>query len=293
MFSALCRHACRDAKLIVMIAMIQPVPIGNALRVFISPPAGSMYWRVLRKGSDSFVDENDSSAIVAYEGDDKVFLDTAFLINEVMAFYKVYYFDGVAWNSSVTASGTPTSTYEEHSTDVLSLMRERIEAGMKVEVERGNIIADIGYVQVYTAPPSLEQQLRFPLITLHMLSETSGARGIGEDIGGDEYDAIDLDWYESEGWLADVQLSIVAWSTNSDERIELRKALRRIIVANLTVLSSNGIEQVNVGMQDVDAINGEYDVNMYQVVCSFSCIAPVRVGGRVNKINDVEITAGT
>jgi hypothetical protein len=273
-----------------MITMIQPIASGNALRIFLSPPAGSLRWRVLRNGSDSFANESDPNAIIAYEGDDEIFVDVSFLQNEVMAFYRAYYFDGTSWTASATANGTPVSNYEEFTTDVMSLLRSRIEAGMKVEVERGNIIAEeLGYVQVYTAPPSLEGSLRFPLITMHMINENSGIRGIGENISGDEFDAVGFDWLDSEGWISDVQMTIVCWSLNSDERIELRKALRRVIIANLPVLSSQGIEQVNVGMQDVDAINGEYDANLYQVVCNFSCIAPVRVGSKVAAISDVTV----
>lgn len=277
-----------------MIAMIQPIPVGNALRVFLNPPAGALQWRVLRKGSDTFTGESDPSALVAYEGDEAVFVDVTALQNEVMAFYKAYYFDGTVWTASNTGSGTPQGTYEEYTTDAMSLLRNRIEAGLKIEVERGNIVAEeLGYVQVYTAPPSLEQNLRFPLVTMHLVDESSNGRGLGENISGDEFDEVGLDWLESEGWLSDVKLSIVGWSLNSDERIELRKALRRIIIANLPVLSAQGIEQVNVSMQDVDAINGEYDANLYQVVCSLSCMAPVRVGNKVAaQDNEIEVSVG-
>lgn len=277
-----------------MISMIQPVSAGNALRVFLNPPSDAVAWRVLRKGSDSFVDENDTSAIVAYEGNEKVFVDVKFLQNEVMAFYKAFYFDGTNWIPSQTASGTPVGTYEEQTTDALSLLRDRLEAGLKIEVERGNLVADeLGYVQVYTAPPSLDQNPRFPLVTLHLLSETSDGRAIGEDISGDEYFEMDNAWFDTEGWLSDVQISVVGWSLNSDERIELRKALRRVIIANLSVFSAQGIEQVAASMQDVDAINGEYEANLYQVVCSFSCLAPVRVGNKVDPISSVELNVTT
>lgn len=267
-----------------MITTVQPIHAGNALRLFLEPPTGAVSWRVLRKGSDTFTTHEDDTAFLAYEGDEKVIVDARYLKNEQMAFYKPFYFDGTAWAAGPTASGTPAAIYEEHSTDVLSFLRERLEAGLLVEVERGNLSSDIGYVQVYTAPPSLEQDLRFPLVTIHLDSESPAERGLSEDISGDEFDAIGFDWLESEGWLAQVQLQIIGWSLNSDERIELRKAIRRLIVANLPIFDAEGMQQITITQQDVDAVNGEFGAPLYQVMSSFSCLAPVRVGGRITTV---------
>lgn len=273
-----------------MITLIQNLYAGNALRLFLEPPIGAVSWRVLRKGSDSFTDQNDATAFVAYEGDEKIVVDAESLNNEVMAFYRPFYYDGAAWTAGATASATPTATYEDSTTDVLSFMRDRVERGLLVEVQRQNLTNDLGYIQVYTAPPSLERDLRFPLVTIHLDSESPGARGIGENISGDEFDAIGFEWNESEGWLAQVQLSIVGWSLNSDERIELRKALRRIVIANLPILASRGIDEVSLTQQDVDAVNGEFGAPIYQVVSTFSCLAPVRVSERIQPITDVITT---
>lgn len=264
-----------------MITMIQPLPIGNALRLFIQPPSGAVRWKVLRNGNGIFSGHDDASAVVAYEGDAKVALDTAFLQNEVMAFYRPYYTtDGVAWTAGSVASGTPVASYQEYTTDVMSLLRERLEAGLLVEVQRGNLISEFGYVQVYTAAPSLESDLRMPLVTLHLDSEEPAERGIGEYIGGDHFDAISEEWDEGEGWLARVSIAMIGWSLNADERIELRKALRRIVVANLPVFAAAGFLTVNLSQQDVDAVSGEYPAPLYQVMNTFTCLAPVRVGSR-------------
>lgn len=272
-----------------MISFIQRIAIGNALRVFIEPPDGATRWRVLRKGSDTFSGHDDASALVAYEGDLKSFVDSQSLQNDIMAFYRPYYFINGSWEEGATANATPVANYEDLTTDVLSMVRDRIEAGLKVECDRGNFSTELGYIQVYTAPPSVEQNLRFPLVTVHLTDEGPQERGIGEYIGGDEFDSDAFDWSDSEGWLAQVQLSIMGWSYNSDERIELRKALRRIVLANLPVFADSGFDQVNFSQQDVDAVNGEYGPPIYQVLCSFSCTAPVRVGSTVDAITDVEV----
>lgn len=271
-----------------MISMIQNLHIGNALRIFLRPPTGSLVWRVMRKGADTFTGVDDAEAYMAYEGDEKVFVDSESLLNEVMAFYKPYYsVDGIVWTAGATAHGTPTADYVDYSTDVLSLLRDRIEAGLKVECDRGNFIPETGYIQVFTAPPSLERDLRLPLVTVHLENEEPGERAIGETISGDVFDSIGFDWNESQGWLANVAITVIGWSLNSDERIELRKALRRIIIANLEVFSADGIEQVSFSQSDIDAVNGEYPAQIYQVMCNFSCIAPVRVGGQVDAISTI------
>ena len=271
-----------------MITMIQPLHVGNALRLFIQPPAGAVRWKVLRNGNGNFSGHDDPSAIVAYEGDDHVTLDTAFLQNEVMAFYRPFYtVDGVTWTAGQVASGTPAATYEEYSTDVMSLLRERLEAGLLVEVQRGNLINELGYVQVYTAAPSLERDLRMPLVTLHLESEEPGERAIGEYIGGDQFDPIGQEWEEGEGWLANVRIAMIGWSLNADERIELRKALRRIVISNLPVFDAAGFLTVNLSQQDMDAVSGEYPAPMYQVMNTFTCLAPVRVGSRATGVQEV------
>jgi hypothetical protein len=66
-----------------------------------------------------------------------------------------------------------------------------------------------------------------------------------------------------------------------------RKALRRIIVANLPVFESFGWMTPNLTMQDDDFVNGEYPAQIYQVMCTFTCVAPVRVSGDVPAISSV------
>lgn len=273
------------------ITQIQPLHVGNAIRLFLTPPAGAVAWRVLKMGSDAFGGHDDLDyAVIAYEGDEDVIVDAKDLLNEHKVFYRPFYrmADG-SWRNGATVHATPAATYEDHSTDVLSVVRQRLEEGLLVEVQREKLIAEYGYVQVFTAPPALEQNLRFPLVTITLEDESPSNRGIGDDISGDEFDAVGFDWFDSEGWLADVRLTIIGWSLNSDERIALRKAIRRIIIANLPVFSSLGMDLVNLTMNDVDALNGEYDANIYQVMGTFTCVAPVRVGGSVEPIKQVTL----
>lgn len=270
------------------IATVQPLHVGNALRLFIEPPPGAVWWRVLRKGNGTFTGPDDAGALVAYEGDERVVIDSESLQNEVMAFYCPYYTtDQVVWTAGPVASGTPRADYQDHDTDVMKHLRDRLETGLKVECDRGSFSTELGYIQVYSAPPAVERDLRFPLVTLHLDLEDSNERAIGESISGDEFDSIGFEWEESEGWLATVNVEIIGWSENSEERAELRRAIRRLIVGNLPVFAEYGWVQVSLSQSDVDAINGEYNMNLYQTMGKFSCLAPVRVSGRELAVRDI------
>lgn len=271
-----------------MIHMVQPLHVGNALRLHFTPPAGARVWRVLRKTTDDIAGHDDPSAFLAYEGVDDVTVDATLLTNGERVFYKPFWTaDGVTWTPGPVWSGTPAPNYEEHTPDVLSFLRDRLEAGLKIEVERGNLQSDVGYLQVMLGAPSLERDLRFPLVTIHMERDGSGERALGECISGDTFDAIGFDWDESEGWMSECTVTVIGWSLNGDERNELRKALRRIVIGNMPVFESYGWTRLDFNAEDIDAVNGEYPAPMYQVMGTFSCIAPVRVGGKVDAVSTV------
>lgn len=271
--------------------MIQPLHAGNALRLFFEPPSDAIVWRVLRKASSTFSGPTDPSALLVYEGVDHVIVEAAeSLTNDQAWFYAPYSsVDGVTWVAGVVKSGTPAAIYVDHTTDVMSHMRERLAAGLLVECQRGNFHPEMGYIQVYTAPPALEQSLRFPLVVLELEAEESTERGIGEDISTDDFDELGGEWAEYEGWLASVRLNIVALSLNSDERIELRKALRRIVAANMPVFESYGWVTPSISQGDSNMINGEYPAQIYQANMTFSCIAPVRVAGAVPAVQSITV----
>lgn len=268
--------------------MVHPLPVGNALRLFLQPPASAVQWRVLRKGQDAFSGVDDPTAAVIYEGDENVIVDTASLPNGLMQFYRPFYTaNGTTWTPGPTASGTAFATYEEISTDVLPFLRDRLEAGLKVEVERGNLQNPLGYIQVTNGTPLLERDHAFPMVSIHLDAEDPTIRAIGDDLLGDTFDGIGGDWSESEGWISNVRVSVIGWSLNADERIVLRQALRRVVIANLPVFADQGWQQVALGLQDVDAVSGEYSAPIFQVMGSFTCLAPTIVAGSVGAVREV------
>ncbi|EMD0638859.1 hypothetical protein VPZ60_004275 [Salmonella enterica] len=251
--------------------MTLPEACGNAIRLYLAPPAGALFWRIYRSTDPAFKGE-----ALVYEGNDEMVMDAKALENEVRVFYRIDY---VLPKKQVihgnTAYGTPSSSYEDHTTDVISLLRERLEMGLAEEVARKTLFSEMNYIQVLTAPPSLQNNLRFPLVTLSLENESPSERSIGEMVDDEYYD--DGVWSEQTGWIADVNISITGWSLNPTERIALRNAIRRILIANFSVLAANGILLPHFTLADSDAVSGEFDAPLYLVNGDFTCIAPVRV----------------
>ncbi|EJG5414269.1 hypothetical protein NAD41_000870 [Salmonella enterica] len=259
-----------------MIKICFPEACGNAIRLILDPPAGATYWRVTRSPEKYF-----KHFITVLEGTNDLLVDTHSLENEVMVHYRVEYVmaDGSLQFSNI-ASATPRALYEDLTTDTLELLRDRLEAGLAEEVKRGALASGLGHIQVLTAPPSLQNNLSFPLVTLLLENESPAERFLGDQLDAEGYDDEDALWAEYEGWMADVNISITGWSLNPTERIELRKSLRRVLIANFNVFAARGILLPQFTLTDADAVSGEFDAPLYLVNGDFTCQAPVRVGLR-------------
>ncbi len=256
-----------------MIKMTLPEACGNAIRLYLAPPVGAMYWRIHRSTQKDMAGSHK-----VYEGTDEMVMDTLSLENGKPVYYQVEY---ELRSGSVTDpaihSATPETTYDDQSPDVITILQERIKAGLIEEVKRGTLYNELGYIEVLTAPPSLQNNLSFPLVTLSLENESPSERSIGDVVDDEYYDEAAGEWSEQAGWIADVNISITGWSLNPTERIDLRNALRRILIANFSILASHGIQLPQVDFMDSDAVGGEFDAPLYLVNGDFKCIAPVRV----------------
>lgn len=274
-----------------MIRLVTPLAVGNALRLFLEPPVGATAWRVLRKETDTFTGENDAEAFLVAEGTMRSLVDFKLLENGRTYFYRAYYRDGAAWTASPSVSAVPASTYVDHSSDALSVLRDRLDFGLAEEVKRGTIRHKLGSVPVLTAPPVFDET-RWPVVTVQLMSESPNVRSLGEQVVPDLYDAFSQGWKEYEGWLAKVQIAVMAWSLNPDERIALRKALRRIIVGNLPVFDEEGMTEIDFTVQDMEDFE-TFSAPVYQVMGTFSCLAPVAVSDAVSEVADVQTSLST
>ncbi|HQS59640.1 MAG TPA: hypothetical protein PKZ37_14775 [Gallionellaceae bacterium] len=257
------------------ITFIQPIPVGNALRIFITPPFGAKKWRLLRNANGIFSGYNDLGASVIHEGKDLVVLDSSALTNGQVYHYGLFWFNGTTWAADGTNYATPNPTMAQLGPDVLSLIRDRLDEGLAVFVGRGELHHKQGHIQVLTAPPLFEDTI-WPVVTVHLQSDSSAERALGEDFGSSISDAgLTVDY---EGWLSKYQLLIVVWCLNPDERNILRRAVKNLLIANLPVFDKAGMVQIDVTQSDTEDFQS-FSAPVYQSMTTLSCLAPSIIGG--------------
>lgn len=262
-----------------MIALAQPLPIGNAVRLLLRP--GSTTWRLLRKDVATFSGHDDPDAHLVRAGGELCVVDDFFLNNGQSYFYCLFSLSGAVWSASAVVTVVPTASYSDLTWDALMVLRDRLDEGLAIEVSRGTLNHETGRVPVLTAPPIFEDTM-WPVVTVHLTSEAPAERALGEEIGIGDF--IDDDVQEEyEGWLARSQITVMGWSLNPDERIALRQALRRLVIGNLPVFEGAGMTQVEFQMQDTEDFTS-YNAPVYQVMGTFSCTVPVAVAGRYRRV---------
>lgn len=274
-----------------MIEQIEPLAVGNAVQIAVLPPDTSVRWRVLRNTTGIFPAFDDPASILIRDvsaTDPRQFIDYSDLVNGTLYYYQDFSFDGSAWSSNSNPVGvTPATTYQDDSVDALTIVLARVQAGIDAEVTRGALKPTDGKIAVLSAPPVFEDT-RFPVVSIHLQSEAPINRALGEEIAHDELNLEGL-FDEHEGWVAKTQLQIVGWSLNADERIDLRKAIRRIILANLAVFEDAVLMQVEFSQQDIEDFT-TYNANVYETVGTFSCMTPLSVNVQRGIVADVVST---
>lgn len=276
---------------------VLPLPIGNAIRVLMSPSQGVTEWKLLRNTTGTFTGENDANSVVLFDGNDDtsvvdVGADLASpigLVNGTAYSYCAFEFDGEVWSASPVVAGTPQTIYGLGGPDPLSFLRNRLAAGLAAAVAAQTLTPESGSIKVLTAPP-LFTETKWPVVTVHLQSDAPGVRGIGEIDAPGEFNLDDQDWTDGEGWLADVRIQIIGWSINPDERIALRQAVKNIIIGNLPVFDSVGMVQIAFSQSDVEDFES-YNAPVYQTIGQFSCLAPAIVTATSQPITDVTVTA--
>lgn len=252
------------------------------------PSAASILWHILRNHTGIFANQNDPAATVISDSDDTFVVDAgADLINGSTYYYTVFYFDGTAWTQDSVVSGIPASTYADISVDALTLVRDRIAVGLVNEVALGNITNSEGLIKVLLAPPLFEDT-KWPMVTVHLQSESPSDRALGEVLQSSRPDESG-NYPDNEGWIANTQILVVGWTLNPDERITLRKILRRLIVGNLPVFDRLGLLEIEFSQQDIEDFE-TYGTAVYQTVGTFTCLAPIAITNEVSTIAGVDVT---
>ncbi|MBE0436223.1 MAG: hypothetical protein IBX56_10515, partial [Methylomicrobium sp.] len=232
-------------------------------------PPGASLWVVLRRSDSLFTGLDDIDAITVYSGNDRFILDTFGLLNGEEVFYRVYYFDGETFISeSETRSAIPGLLFTSMSNDPLMLIRDRLDLGLQDMVAKNTLFHPRGAIPVLISSPLLEQVVP-PLVTLHLGSDISDSRGIGELLETEDLSGIGDD----EGWLSSYQIDVIGWSTNADERNALRNALKHLIIANLPIFEAAGMSTVSFQVSDSEDFQS-YQAPMYMANGTLRFVAP-------------------
>jgi hypothetical protein len=275
-----------------MVAAVSPIPVGNALRVQLAPPMGATLWNLLRNTTNVFTGGPfDPASTLVATSNETVIYDARGLVNGVTYYYLAYYWNGSAWVADLAGTaGVPASSYVDQSTDALTLLRDRLDSGIVNEIAAGRVTPGEkanGVISVLTAPPIFEQ-VQFPIIVVHLTQEAPAEYGVGEIVSFDDRD-VSGEWTENEGYFARTTISVTGWTLNPDARIALRKAIRRVMIANNQVLATAGLREVVFSQTDEDELTGTYGCPVYFTVGTFSCLSPLVVGGQVAPIEDVTV----
>jgi hypothetical protein len=278
-----------------MITLISPLAVGNAVQIVVQLPATAIYWLVLRNTTGVFPAYNDPNSTVvnqANAGDPLRFIDSVGdPANGTLYYYQAFYYDGTTWTTDGSPSqATPATTYVDESVDAQSIVRDRLALGLAAEVARGAIALppDTASIAVLLAPPVFDQ-IRWPTVSVHLESEGPVNRALGEDIGTDQLDALTGLWDNREGWQARTVLNVVGWSLNPDERIVLRKAIRRVIIANLAVFDANLLLEIEFVQRDTEDTE-RYNAPVYMTVGTFTSVTPLSVNVPTGVIASVTST---
>lgn len=265
--------------------MIYPLHAGNALRLMLMPPSGAQRLRILRKTSGDFASVDDPQAVVVYNGPVVESLtDFTAVQNGVTLFYMAFYHDGARWSPGGVKSAQAGVRFEDQSVDVLGILRDRLDLGLRRYVSDGALKHRTGHIPVMTASPMYEDT-PMPVVTLHVDDDSAAEMGIGDELGdlgiGDDGMGHSLD-----GWLSRYQIQIVAWSLNSDERETLRKAIKAVLVANAPVFEDAGLVQRTLSSSNQEDFT-TYAAPVFKAVARFGCLALTAVDRRDIVVTEV------
>lgn len=283
-----------------MIAMISVPSAGNALRVILAPPPGALACRVLRTENGvipaSVTDPAgtlvfDSGQMSSFSDVQTGFLDTSGLINATPYTYTPFYqfAAGGAWQAASSQSASPQTQVQEGMLDVLTLLRERVNLGLRAYIAGGALQPASGEIPVLIASPAIAS-VTFPLVTLHLSGDQSVEHFIGDEAGNDYFDG--TLWHTYAEFLSNVSVTLIAWSQSVDERVALREALKAILMQNLPVFSAAGLSRIDIQFSDQDDMES-FSAPVYQAIGTLTALAPSMIERTDLPVTDVAVSFTT
>lgn len=278
-----------------MISFIENLPGGNAIRLVVTPEAGTTRWRVLRKTTSSFSGYDDPAAVLIT--DSKIIdrttmydhLDIDNLTNGTSYYYAIYEYDGTDWTAVNAKSIVSQDPITDVSADPFDTVIERIDQGLQAYLTRAGMTPGLFTIAVRTIPPNLDRD-PLPIVTVRVLQNEVIDWALACDVIPDEY--LDPDWKENKGWFGKLVVEIRSFSPTSQVRNTLRKALQTVIQSNLSVFPAWGWYGVSFDQRDSE----DYKSNNTPVFVSIAELSFTYVtyfSRRVDEIADVEIEFDT
>lgn len=270
-----------------MIYFARPSPAGNAVQVLLAPPATALKWRLLRKASDTFAGASDPEAAVVIESrSEKAITDTEALVNGQLYYYRAFYWDGLVWNATATVSVTPGLGLIDVGVDPLLYVRQRLDDGLRGMVARGDLRHARNHIQVLAALPSIDDVV-MPVVTVTMDGEAPAEYGIGDGISPGEFDDVAFEWTDFDGCLVRSTIGIAGWAMNVEERSMLRRAIRTLMLGNMSVFESAGMHNCDFSQRDEDDI-ATYNAPVFITRGTFTCLTAAAAAHVVDAIREVE-----
>jgi hypothetical protein len=272
-----------------VLTYLKPLFSGNAVRLYTALPVGATYTRILRKTSDTFSGPTDVTATVVNPGFAGDSLVDHGVINGTTYFWHAWDRVGPGWvDGGASLSAVPATSYLDDTLDPQELLRDRIQLGINAEIARDALMPPSGSVQVTTAPFALPDGITFPTVSVHLESTGPAERAVGDEIE-DFHDPVSDEYIGTEGWMSRWSMTVAGVSLNPDERITLRKVLRRIVQANLEVFADAGMLLIEFQQTDSEQFS-ENGAPLYFTNGAFSCVAPAFVRETEGLLSDVVST---
>ncbi|MDU7524593.1 MAG: hypothetical protein E7K72_25025 [Roseomonas mucosa] len=272
--------------------MAQALPVGNAVRLWLTPPAGAVTWRVLRAAAPREIVAFDMKgpAVVADNCDEESVLDATGISNGTAYNYRVFYRDAAgAWTAGNTVLAYPRQSYTPGGPDVQGIIHGRLSAGLAAEIERKTLLLTRPEVQVVMAPDLQVEVTGLPAVSVHFEGKSPDSHALGTNVVTQAQGIGGGDWEETGGTLDRVTIGISAVSLNSEERKQLRQAVDRVLRANQPVFAAAGM--LNVQWQQTDREEfTEKGVPVLFTDTSLSCVAGYFVTDTLPPITDTKVT---
>jgi hypothetical protein len=193
-----------------------------------------------------------------------------------------------AWVPGDSEEVMPAATLGMVYPDALELIRSRMSAGLKVEVEANRITHENGKIPCFSAPPQYEGA-RFPIVTVQLKSMSPAIRAIGEHLSGDVLD--DDGVLGAEGWISRLTVEVIGWVVNNpDTRAALRIAVAKVLLGNLAIFDRAAISEFEFSQSDTEDFES-YNAPMFQTITTITCMAPVAVTAVEAAVEEVTVTA--